>query len=867
MKNKKGDFSPPKYAKLFLQWFLKDQLAEEVIGDLEEQFLSKQQKDSKLKTNINYWWQVISYLRPFAIKNIRSNSIYFTMYRHHFKIAWRTILKDKISFLINTIGLALSMFCAMLIILWVNDELNYDAFYPDAKKIYRVYQGAEYDSGEVFKATATPAPLAPEIQANIAGILNFTRFRPTNDKSLISKDESQYYENVTYVDSTFFEVFQLPFIVGNEKNALDDPNSIILTEKLAIQYFGNNWKDEDVLGSTLLINEKEEVKITGVIENLPSNAHFKFSLLLPFSKLRQYGWNLGWGNNFYYAYFILEDGYSPSTVSDQITQLGKDRGNLPGELGLQALTDIHLHSDFDIDVYGSSEPLVHYVTIFIAVAIAIIIIACINFMNLSTARSEKRAKEIGLRKAVGSRRGQIIEQLLSEAVMVTMLALLIAIAATILFLPFFNNLADKSIILDMQKWPILLGFFIGAIVVGLLAGSYPAFYLSAFKPAQVLKGNTKIKGGKAGFRKILVTVQFTVSIALLIGAVVVYSQFRYFLEKDLGYDKEHIVYLPVHGNIIQQYDGFKNNLLREASIESITISSDVPTYTVHATTGFRWEGKNEEDNILMHHYSIDYDFIETMGLEVIEGRGFSKDFPSDSSNYILNEEALRLTGLENPIGQSFSMWGREGKIVGIVKDFNFKSFHQKVEPLVMRTVPAWNNYLFVKIGPGDVEKSLALIQDNWQRVNPGFPMEYYFLDDQYKNLYKSEKKMAKVFEYFTFFTLFIACLGLIGLINFMLEKRRKEISIRKVFGASVGRILVILAKEYFLLVMISIVIAIPFAGFLMLNWLENYAYQIQIQWWMFAIPGLVVLSITMLLVSGQTTNAAKQNPVKNLRHE
>ncbi len=867
MKSKKRNFKPPKYARLFLQWFLKDQLAEEVMGDLEEQFKSKQQKGNSLNSKINYWWQVLSYIRPFAIKNIRSNSIYFTMYRHHFKIAWRTILKDKTSFLINTIGLALSMFCAMLIILWVNDELNYDAFYPESEQIYRIYQEAVYDNGDVFRATATPAPLAEHIHENIAGVSNYTRFRPSSDKSLITKGDHKFYEDVTYVDSTFFDIFQLPFLMGNPKKSLDDPNSIVITEKMAIQYFGEQWMSQNVLGTTLILNEKEEAKISGVINDLPSNTHFKFNVLLPFSKLRQYGWNMDWGNNYYYAYFKLKAGYAPDSIASQITQLGKDRGDLPGELNLQQIKDTHLQSNFDIDVYGSSEPLMHYVNIFIAVAIAIIIIACINFMNLSTARSEKRAKEIGLRKAVGSRRSQIIEQLLSEAVLVTMLALIIALAATFLILPYFNTVADKSVTLDLQKGPILLGFFIGAIVIGLLAGSYPAFYLSAFRPAQVLKGNTKIKGGKAGFRRILVTVQFTVSITLLIGAVIVYSQFRYFLEKDLGYDQEHLIYMPIHGNIWKNYDGFKNSLLQQSSITSVTVSSDVPTYTVHATTGFDWEGKSEEDHVLMHHFSVGFDYIETLGLEIIEGRGFSRNYPSDSSNYVLNEEALRMTGLENPIGQSFSMWGREGKIVGIIKDFNFKSFHQKVEPLVLRVNPPWNNYLFVKIAPGDIEKSLQLVREKWQAFNPGFPIEYYFLDDQYANLYKSEQKMAKVFEYFTSFTLFIACLGLIGLINFMLEKRRKEISIRKVFGATVTKILMILAKEYLMLVLLAFVIAIPVSGYFMFNWLENYAYQIDIQWWMFAIPGLLVLAITLILVSGQTTNAARQNPIKNLRHE
>ncbi len=859
---------PPSVAQKFLCLFLKDDLAEEVHGDLQEQFYAMLKKKSPFRARLNYWYQVINYVRPFALKNYKSkNSNYLIMYRHHVKIAWRNVLKDKISFLINTLGLALSMFCAMLIILWINDELSYETFFPESEQIYRLVQDQEYDNGEVFKVAANPGILPLYINDNYAGIKAFTRFRPLADKVLIEHGNTQFYEHITYVDSTFFDVFQLPFLAGNPENSLDDPNALVITANTAEKYFGKTWQQDDVLGKMISVNTNEQYKVTGVIDNLPSNTHFKFDVLLPFRKLYEQGWYLGWGNNYFYAYFLLEKNASAAALSEQISEFAETRDDLTDVLYLQALEEIHLYSDFDIDVYGSTELRYPYVNIFIIVAFAIILIACINFMNLSTAQSEKRAKEIGLRKAIGSRRSQIIGQLLSESVLIAMLALIIAWTATGFALPYFNNIADKSITFGADKWLIWLAFIVGSVLIGLLAGSYPAIYLSKFKPVQVLKGKFHAGGGGTTFRRILVIVQFAVSIILLAGTAIVYKQFQYFMDKDLGYNKDLLIYMPVRGDIMKNYDSFKNELLQQSSIKGVTISSDIPTYTVHSFGGFDWEGKNEEEDILLHAFSAGFDYVETLDLQLAEGRSFSPDFPADSGNYILNETALKLTGLTAPIGQRFNMWGNEGKIVGIVKDFNFKSLHKKVEPLVLFMNRNWSAYLMVRIAPGDTDQSLHIVERSWSKANPAYPFEYHFMDQQYENLYNSEKRMARVFDYFTFFTLFIACLGLIGLINHMVEKRRKEISIRKVFGASISRILTLLFREYLQLILIAFLISIPVTIYLVLDWLDNYAYRIEVQWWMFAIPGFLVLFIALLLVSGQTAKAVRQNPVDSLRHE
>ena len=789
------------------------------------------------------------------------------MIRHYSKIAWRNMLRDKTHFLINTSGLALSMFCAMLVILWISDELSYEKFFPESDRVYRLVQDQHYDNGDMLKVAANPGILPIYLKENYSGIKQFTRFRPLANKVLVQNNETKFYEDITYVDSTFFQVFQLPFVIGNPLKCLEDPNSIVITERMAEKFFGKDWRQKNILDESLAVNVNEKFAITAVIKDLPSNTHFKFDFLLPFRKLYQYGWYLDWGNNYFYAYFLLDEGADPEVLSEQFTAFGKSKDNLTDILYLQALEDIHLYSDFDIDVYGSTEFQYQYVNIFMIVAIAIIVIACINFMNLSTARSEKRAKEIGLRKTVGSQRYQIIYQLLSESVLITLFAFVLAVVGVTVILSYFNLLAEKSIHLGMGQWPVWASFLGGAVLIGLLAGSYPAFFLSAFNPAKVLKGALKTQGGTT-FRRALVVVQFSVTIVLLLGTGIIYKQFQYFMDRNLGYNKDQLVYMSVRGDIFKNYDAFKNDLRQHEEVRNVTYSSDIPTYTVHSFGGFDWQGKNPNEDVILHSFSVGVDYAETLGLEFVEGRDFASDTPADSSNYILNEEAVRLTGLKYPVvGNRFNMWEREGKIIGVVKNFNFKSLHQKIEPLVLRLNPAWNEYLMIKLRAGDTRRSLEIIEAAWKKYNPDYPFEYRFIDDQYESLYKSEQRMARVFDYFTFFTLFISCLGLIGLINHMIEKRKKEISIRKVLGASVSGILMLLSKEYVRLILLAILISIPVAGYFVYSWLEGYAYKVTLSWWMYIVPGLVVIGLVLALVLGQTIRTARQNPVNNLRYE
>jgi len=789
------------------------------------------------------------------------------MIRNYIKITWRILKRNKVYAVINIAGLSLSMICAILIMLWITDEQSYETFFPNSEEIYRLIDVEQHDNGEVVKGAAVPAPLPEVITEKFPEILNFTRVYPRLNENLISSPSTILYENVTYVDSTFFKIFPLEFLEGNPDNAISGLNNIVITERMASKFFGADWSTKSVLGREVTIDNNEGFQVTAVIKNLPKNTHFNFDILLPFARAYTYNWDLSWNNYVYFSYFKLEKGVNITELSAKIDEYVATNDELLDTFYLQALEDIHLYSDLAIDLYGSSEPKYQYINIFYVVALFIIFIACINFMNLSTARSKKRAKEIGIRKTIGAGRSNIIMQLLGESMFFAFISFFIALLTTILILPYFNVLVGKELVLGIEQWELLLTFLIGTAIIGLLAGSYPAFYLSSFQPIKVVKGTfSSIKGG-VYFRRILVSLQFLVAIIMVSGTMVIYQQFRFFMEKDLGYNKDLLIYLPKRGEIWNHYPAFKNELLQSSLIQNVSVSSDLPTYTVHSFDGFEWSGKNPEDTPIFHAFSVGYDYFETLGLEIIEGRAFSPNFPTDSVNFILNETALKMTGLESPIGEKFSLWDRHGTIVGIVKDYNFKSLHQKVEPLVLKFNPYWDAYYFVKISPNNIEQAIHEVADAWEKYNPNYPFEYHFLDEEYENLYVSEKRMAKIFNYFTFFILFITCLGLFGLITYLAEQKKKEIGIRKILGASISNILMLLSKEFVSLILLSFVIGIPIANYFLTEWLSSFAYKITLAWWLFAIPGGVILLVVLFTVSGQSLKAATLNPTESLRSE
>ncbi len=785
------------------------------------------------------------------------------MLRNYLKIAWRNLRNNKIFSLVNIAGLTLSMICSMLIFLWIVDERSYDTFLPGADRAYRLVQHQQLENGMYFKSSASPAPMPPYLKENFSGIDEFTRVRPDGEKHLFSYETVKLYETPTYVDSTFFSVFPFPMLAGNASTALNEPNSVVLTKTTAEKYFGK----EDPIGKTLLFDEREPYKVTGIIADLPSNTHFRFNVLLPFRNLYMRNWGLGWGNNYYYGYFKLAPNADAAELSARIGEYAKKNDEIADIFFLQAVKDIHLYSGLDIDLYGSSKERAPYVRIFWIVGMLIIFIACINFMNLSTARSEKRAKEIGLRKTIGANRGSIVGQLLMESVLFALLAYVLALCALNLILPSFSALMEKQLVLGPQQWPMLLAFLGGAVAIGLLAGSYPALVLSSFQPIRVLKGTFSPAKGGVYFRRTLVVVQFAVTVVLILGTLVVYQQFKYFMKKNLGYAKDQLVYMQRQGEIGKHYNAFRQELLQHPGIAGVTTSSDVPTYTVHLWGGMSWEGAPKDNDVQLYCYTTGFGFVETIGLTVKEGRSFSVQHPADSFNYMLNEAAVKLTGLKDPVGKQFTLWDNKGTIIGIVKDFNFKSLHQRIEPLVIRiaTEPWWDRYYFVRLKGGDTEASLKLLERTWNKYNPGYPFAYHFVNADYANLYESEKRMGVIFNWFAAFALFIACLGLFGLVSFLAEKKSREIGIRKVHGASVANILVLLSGEYMRLLLLAFCISLPLGGYLLRNWLSGFAFHVSMPWWLYVLPGLAVMLVALLTVSGQVLKAARQNPVNSLK--
>ncbi len=839
-----------------------------ITEDLEEEFLAVAQARGWNKARSWLWQQTLLAVWFYGryIFNWRN-----LMLKNYLKITVRNIRKNKGYSFINIFGLAIGMACCILILIWVKDELSFDRFHANANSIYRITEHQYDSSGNYFPVAVTPWPLAEALKNDIPEIAKSARLRIVSG-GLISYKDKKFYENdFVAVDPSFLKMFSFPLVEGDISTALTEPHTVLITEETAARYFGS----EDPLGKVLTFHNVYDLKVTGLLEDVPHNSHIKFDFLVPFtSTLRDFGWTDTWWTNNYTTYVQLVDNASLPQVSEKVSPyLKKINPETGTELILQPLTDIHLRSDYAIDLYGNTENKAIYVYAFSAIALFVLLIACINFMNLSTARSEKRSKEVGLRKVVGASRNNIITQFYGESLFMTILAFFAALVLVYLLLPAFNNVSGKLLTLESMKEPaFLLGLLGIMLVTGLASGSYPAFVQSSFKPVDSIKGlglKVSPKSGKSTLRRTLVVIQFTLSIILIVGTSIVYKQIQHMLKKELGYEKESIVYFVKRSNLRTQYDAFKSELLRDSNIIGVTSSSDVPTYSVHSTGDFSWEGKNPETHFLIHQFSVDHDYIKTFNMHIIAGRDFSREFPADAStqSFILNETAVKAMGLENPVGSKFQLYDNEGQIVGIVEDFHYKSLQTAIEPLVLRIEPGRDSYVFVKFKSEQIQEALASIRRVCDSFNPEFPLEYSFLDESINRLYDSELKTKNIFNYFTLIAIFISCLGLYGLAAYMAQQKTKEIGIRKVLGASAINIMTGLSKEFVLLVCLANAIAWPVAYYVMNRWLQQFASRTDLSLWAFILSGLAALFIAFLTIFYQSIKAATANPLKSLRYE
>ena len=812
------------------------------------------------------------------------------MLRNYLKIAIRSLWKNKTFSFINIAGLAIGLSCFLLIALYVLDELSFDKYNANADRIYRINSDIRFGGADLHMPV-TSDMMGQLLKKDYPQVEQYTRLYSFNGDKLVKKgNEYIEEEHVAHADSTFFDVFTLPAIEGNTRTALDEPNTVVITESMAKKYFPQDASHG--LGKNIEVKDEKSplYKVTAVIKDMPENSHFHFDFLFSMKNV-DYNWGQLTSHNFY-TYIRLKQGTDYKAFEKNFDQY-IDKYVLPEAkqfmninsmeefkkagnslvYSLMPLTQIHLHSNRQFELSPGGN--IQYVYIFSAVALFILIIACINFMNLTTARSANRAREVGIRKVLGTEKGQLVKQFLFESTAMVIMALLIAIPLVWLVLPLFNDMAAKQMTATSLFTPYILPLLIALpFVVGLLAGSYPAFFLSAFRPIEVLKGKLKLGAKSGSLRSVLVVFQFWASIILIIGTVVVYRQLHYIQTRNLGFNKDQVLVVYGVNALNNNLVPFRDEVLQLPGVSSGTLSGYLPV-----ANSFRSDNTWSTEAVMttkngfdMQNWQIDYDYIKTLGMQVIKGRNFSKEFGSDSSAIIINETTAKIIGYKDPIGkQLFRAVDQQGHtgaytIIGVVRNFNFETLHHEVGPLAFE-LSRGGGFASFKVGTDNINQLIAKIQSKWKSMAPGEPFSHRFLDDSFDEMYRSEQRVGKIALVFSVLAIFIACLGLFGLATFIAEQRTKEIGIRKVLGASVQGIVQMLSKDFMKLVAIYFVIAAPTAWYFMNKWLQDFAYRINISWWIFVAAGLAALLIALVTVSFQAIRAAITNPVKSLRTE
>ena len=804
------------------------------------------------------------------------------MLKNYFKIAFRNLIKQKLFSFINIFGLAIGITCSILIILFVNYEKSYDQFNKKADRTYRLAVSALIGNTKInqtYSSSITFQKLLqdfPEIETGV----KFLRF---DERTPVYIKKQIFYESKIYaVDSTFFDIFSIPLLYGNPETVLIEPNSIVLSKNAALKYFGTT----NAIGKVITFNLSDErgfvdFKVSGVSENVPSNSHFHYIMLVSLSSFPEWTKSQEWTRNNFISYIVLKKGTSKSELEQKLKDFTRKymggekfdewvaKGNY-WKYYLQPITDIHLNSDLN----GELEPNGNgtYVNIFAFIGVFILLIACINFMNLSTAKSSLRAKEVGLRKVIGSGKNKLIFQFLFESILLSYLALGIALIMIEVLLPYYSNFVNRPLSMNyFGNFSAIILLLIFGLLVGIISGSYPAFVLSSFKPITALQNNALQRSKRFNFRNILVVVQFAISIFLIAGTIVIYSQLQYLQNKNLGFDKEQVLVVKNPDTIKKGIEPFKQALSGYSNIIDVSGSGSLPG-TAFNNIGFGAEGI--DNSFTLNLCVCDYNFQKVLKLKMVKGRFFSKEFPSDSSAVILNQKAADLLGGDNPIGKKINNFGKNKcvfHVIGVVKNFNYESLHQEIRPMGLFYIGGYykynESYISIRVKTGDLPETIKFVESKWNNFSQGAPFEYSFLNDDFNSLYKNEKQTEQLFLIFSFLAIFVACLGLLGLASYIAELRTKEIGIKKVLGASVGRIVVSMSSEFVKWVVLANIIAWPVAYYFMNNWLQNFAYKINISLWIFVLSGGVALLVALFTVSFQAIKAAIANPIKSLRYE
>lgn len=861
---KKKEIRPPRFFEWLLSVLVTGYTRAIIMGDLEEEYFCLLGEKGKRKANNWYRIQVIK-----SLPKSLSHKFYWggVMLKNYAKIAFRNIVKYKGYSFINITGLAFGLACSIFILLWVHDELSFDRFHENVENLYRIEQDQFY-SGERYHVNVTPFVVGPAYEEKIPEVLNACRVRMIGSMMVKYGEKSILQEDIVVADPSLFEMFTFQMLTSNTNEILVDPHSIVITEKTAEKYFG----DEDPIGKVLNLNKEFDFTVVGVAENPPHNSTIDFEILIPFEFLKEIGmWNESWGSNSIQTYLEVQPNSSLAAINTKMTEIlhENNEGSIT-EYMLAPFADMHLYAYFG---FGNPSSDIQYVYIFGIIAVFILLIACINFMNLSTAKSANRAKEIGLRKVTGANRFGLIQQFFGESILLALIGTLVAILIVVLLLPLFNDLTLKELPRDILLTPmILMGLALITLFTGFVAGGYPALYLSSFQPVQVLRGSLKTGAKSSGFRRVLVIFQFSLSIFLIVGTIVVYSQLDYMRTKKLGYDKEQLVYSFLPRDVKPKYEILKNKFREISSVMGVSGANERPHFISSNSGGAVWDGKDPEQSVLISNSLVDYDYLDVLGVQLVEGRGFTKDYPGDfagdsTGNFLVNEEVVKLMNVESAIGKRFEFFGITGEIVGVMKNYHFHSVKEKIEPLALLLEPGWVDFMVVKVAPNSAVEAMRDLEAAWTAILPDYPFEFKFVEEDFDFLYRREQRMVDLLKYFAVMAIVIACLGLFGLSAFTAEQKTKEIGIRKTLGASEPKLVYLLCKEFIILVGISSVIAWSVGYYVMSGWLESFAYRFELGVSIFLFSAVLAVVISILTVSYQAIKAAVANPVKSLRYD
>jgi putative ABC transport system permease protein len=856
-------FSLPCWVARSLRRFYDEEELQEKLGDLEEIYTARFGRKGRLRAAL---WCSAQLMRLVFSKLELSFYWSFEMFKNYVTVAFRQLRRHKVYSLVTISGLAFGISAFLLISVWVLHELSFDRFHENASSIYQVFEERHFPD-RINNSFRTPGPLSEQLKERFPEVRESVRVAMTGERVIEYADKIFYEDGIITVDPGFFSLFTFPFVKGDKETALAQPNSIVVTQSLAKKYFGR----EDPIGKVLKMDNKIDFIVSGIIGDVPSNSHLQFDMVVPFVVVKKLGWITdAWDFSMALTYIQLEESADYRAFEGKIAGLVKNFDqNTNIMLFLKPLTKIHLFSSYD---NPESQGRIQYIYVFSLLGILILIIACINFMNLATARSESRSKEIGMRKVIGAGKSHLIRQFLVEAIFIASVSLLLAPFLIQLLLPGFNKIAYVTFTLtDFLNPGMILLVFGVTLFTGIVSGSYPALFLSSFQPVQVLKKN-RASGQKGSFlRKILVLVQMSISLMLLIASFIIYSQIDYLKNKDLGFSKEQVLSIPLgiaNKENSDIYKRFKNELKQIPQIENVSAAFTHPTNFGTSATDVVFEGRKLDEEMPINVTSVDFDFIETLKIKVLKGRSFSEDYGAEKGNLIVNERFEAVLGGESALNKTLFIGDTyTGSIIGVVKDFHLESVsNASIGPLILFLNPRIN-YIFVRINPENTASTLKLMEKAWEVAAPHLPFTYNFLDEEFDRLYTDIENLGAMMKFFTLIAAFIACLGLFALSSFAAEKRTREIGIRKVLGSSVGNILYLLGRDFLMLILLANLCAWPISWLLMKKWLQNFPYRMDLSWTTFVLSGLLALLVTMITVSFQTLRASLSNPVNSLRYE